>query len=116
MFGTYVKKNFSKREWDFYSQNPNYMKLSGQSYGIDGEIWAAFTAASESGNAPYGTQELDAEELRRYQLHCEALNIHPRPFTKSKESEKTTDEEMAKRMEGMAKLYDRLSVKVNLKK
>lgn len=77
------------------------MFLEKSNLGTGENIWAAFMTPSDDGYGPEGTVLLDDEELRRYDAHCQANNIYPRPLESKEIITKETEEE---KREGTGKM------------
>jgi hypothetical protein len=101
MYATFVKKEFSKKDWEHYGKVNGYMFMEKSNLGTGENIWAAFMMPTEDSQAPEGYYLLDDEELRRYDLYCKGNNIHPQPFDAVEIAEEKNDDGVADRMDVM---------------
>jgi len=78
----FVKKTITKAAWDRnYCYNPRFCNLSS---GAIGKITVGFMAVNE---IPPDCEEMDSNDLRVFDGHCERNNIRPSPFSLKKHSD-----------------------------
>ena len=115
MIATFVKKDFSKKDWEHYIKIPGYMFLEKSRIAAGDDVSAAFSMPTEDGQAPNEMYLLDDDELRRYDLYCKGNNHHPQPFDDVKIAEEKNAEEKLEEKDRMEVIRENLKNKFQMK-